>query len=89
MLIALMEAWVVYMVKDDVLVAITASRKEGEIVYSVDCASSLTNEEFEYYLEEIFKGLCKWKPDICKDHVRRFKGTIREKKTGKSTKTKK
>jgi hypothetical protein len=68
------------MVGADVLVAITASREKGEIVYRVDCASNLTNEEFEYYLEELIKGICKWKPGICEENLRSFKGTIREKK---------
>ena len=49
------------MSQDDVLVAITASREKGEIVYRVECSSNLTNEEFEYYLGEIIKGICKWK----------------------------
>ena len=74
------------MVSDNVLVAITASREEGEIVYRVDCASSLTNEELEYYLEEILKGICKWKPGVCEENLRSFKGTIREKKSTEKTK---
>ncbi len=78
------------MVSDNVLVSITASRENGEIVYGVDCASSLTSEELEYYLEEILKGICKWKPGVCEESVRSFKGTIREKKGTKRTeKTKK
>jgi hypothetical protein len=72
------------MTSDNVLVAITASREKGEIVYRVDCSSSLTNEEFEYYLEEIIKGICKWKPGICEKNIRSFKGTISEKKKIKS-----
>lgn len=81
---------VVFMADDDVLVAITASRENGEIVYRVDCSSSLTSEEFEYYLEEMLKGICKWKPGICEEHLRSFKGTIREKKsTKRKEKTKK
>ena len=68
------------MTSDNVLVAITASREKGEIVYRVECSSSLTNEEFEYYLEEIIKGICKWKPDICERNSRSFKGTIKAKK---------
>jgi hypothetical protein len=68
------------MASDNVLVAITASREKGEIVYRVECSSSLTNEEFEYYLEEIIKGICKWKPDICEKNLRSFKGTITAKK---------
>jgi len=68
------------MTSDTVVVAITASREKGEIVYRVECSSSLTNEEFEYYLEEIIKGICKWKPDICEGNIRSFKGTIKAKK---------
>ncbi len=64
------------MTEDNVLVSITASREKGEIVYRVDCSSSLTNEEFEYYLEEIINGICKWKPNICENNSRSFKGTI-------------
>jgi len=68
------------MASDNVLVAITASREKGEIVYRVECSSSLTNEEFEYYLEEMIKGICKWKPGICEKNIRSFKGTIKAKK---------
>ena len=68
------------MIGENVLVAITASREKGEIVYRVECASSLTSEEFEYYLEEMLRGICKWKPSICEENLRSFKGTIREKK---------
>jgi hypothetical protein len=74
------------MANDNVLVAITASREEGEIVYRVDCSSNLTNEEFEFYLEELIKGICKWKPGICDENLRSFKGTISEKKKTESTK---
>ena len=68
------------MVSENVLVAITASREKGELIYRVECSSSLTNEEIEYYLEEIIKGICKWKPSICEENIRSFKGTISEKK---------
>jgi hypothetical protein len=51
--------------KRALLVAITTSREKEEIVYRIDCSSNLTNEEFEYYLEEMIKGICKWKPTIC------------------------
>ena len=76
----LIETWVALMVSENVLVAITASREKGEIIYRVECSSSLTNEEIEYYLEEIIKGICKWKPSICEENIRSFKGTISEKK---------
>jgi hypothetical protein len=68
------------MTSGDVLVAITASREKGEIVYRVECSSTLANEEIEYYLEEIIKGICKWKPGICEKNIRSFKGNICEKK---------
>ena len=66
--------------KDNVLVAITASREKGEIVYRVECSSSLTNEEFDYYLGELISGICKWRKDICEENLRSFKGQIKEKK---------
>jgi hypothetical protein len=65
---------------DNVLIAITASREKGEIVYRVECSSVLTNEEFEYYLGEIIGGVCTWKEDICEENIRSFKGKIKEKK---------
>jgi hypothetical protein len=68
------------MAKDTVLVSITASREKGEIVYKLDSASNLTKEELEYYLEEIIKGICSWKPDLCKNNVKTLKGTIKRKK---------
>jgi hypothetical protein len=77
------------MVNDDVLVAITVSREKEEIVYRVECSNSLTNEEFEYYLEEMIKGICKWKPGICEENVRSFKGPVTGKKKAKSIKIKK
>jgi hypothetical protein len=68
------------MSEDDVLVMITASRKKGEIVYKVECSSQLTNEEFEYYLGEIIKGICEWKQNICEENIRSYKGTIKKMK---------
>ena len=62
---------------DNVLVALTVSRDKGEIVYRLDCSSNLTNDELEYYLEEIIKGICRWKPSICEDTAKSFNGTIR------------
>ena len=69
-----------------VIVSITASRNKGEIVYKVDCSSDLTNEELEYYLEEIIKGICKWKPGVCEEKMRSFKGTIKKKQFKNSSK---
>lgn len=68
------------MPKNDVLVVITASRNKGELEYKVDCSSNITNEEFEYYLGEIIKGICEWKPDVCEENIRSYKGTIKPKK---------
>jgi hypothetical protein len=66
--------------EDNVLVAITASREKGEIVYRIECSSDLSNEEFEYYLSEIINGVCKWKKNICEENLRSFKGPIKGKK---------
>jgi len=68
------------MSEDNVLVAITASREKGEIVYRVESSSDLSNEEFEYYLSEMINGICKWKKDICEENVRSFKGPIKGKR---------
>ena len=68
------------MKKDSILVSITASREKDEIVYKLDCASNLTNEELEYYLEEIIKGICKWKPGLCSDNIKTLNGTIRKRR---------
>jgi hypothetical protein len=68
---------------NNVLVAITVSRDKEEIVYKVDCSSELTNEELEYYLEEIIEGICKWKPGVCEEKLQSFKGTIGKRKTKK------
>ena len=59
---------------DNVLVVITASREKEEIVYRIESASNISNEEFEYYLGEIVNGICKWKKDICQENMRSFEG---------------
>jgi len=69
--------------ENNVLVDITVSREKDEIVYKVDCSSDLTSEELEYYLEEIIKGICKWKPGVCDEKTRSFKGSFRRRKTRK------
>jgi hypothetical protein len=69
---------------DNVLVALTVSREKGEIVYKIDSLSNLTTDELEYYLEEIIKGICKWKPNICEETVKTYKGTIRKNKKSQS-----
>jgi hypothetical protein len=66
--------------QNNVLVSITASRSKGDIVYKVECSSQITNEEFEYYLGEIVKGICEWKHNICEENIRSYKGIIKEKK---------
>jgi hypothetical protein len=70
---------------ENVLLSVTVSREKDEIVYRVDCSSNLTNEELEYYLEEIIEGICKWKPGVCEESVQNFKGVIRRRKTKKVT----
>jgi len=66
--------------KNDVLVMIMASRKKDELEYKVECSSSITNEEFEYYLGEIVKGICEWKPEVCEENIRSYKGKIKQKR---------
>jgi hypothetical protein len=66
---------------ENVLVAETVSRDKGEIMYKVDCSSNLTSEELEYYLEQVIGGICKWKPTVCEEAVKSFKGTIRKRRT--------
>ena len=65
----------------DVLVEITVSREKDEIVYKLDCSSDLSNEELEYYLNEIIEGICKWKPAVCEEKVKSFTGAIGKEKT--------
>ena len=69
--------------EDNVLVAVTVSQDKGEIVYKVDCSSILTSEELEHYLKEVIEGVCKWKPSVCQEAVKSFKGTIRKRETRK------
>ncbi len=73
------------MIEDNVLVEAKVSRDKGELVYSVNCSSELTNEELEYYLEEIIKGICSWKPGVCEGHVKNFNGKIGKKNKPKET----
>ena len=61
---------------NNVIVEITASREKNEIVYRIESASNITNEEFEYYLSEIVSGICKWKKGICEENIRSFEGKI-------------
>lgn len=68
------------MKKDDILVSITASRSKGDIVYTVESSSDITDEEFEYYLGEIINGICGWKNNICEENIRSYKGLIKQKK---------
>jgi hypothetical protein len=68
------------MKQDSVLVSITASRSKGDIVYSVECSSEITNEEFEYYLGEIINGICTWKHNICEENIRSYRGVIKKQK---------
>jgi len=63
---------------EEVLVSITVSRKKDEIVYKVDCAKDVKNEELAHYLDEIIEGICTWKPEVCEDSVKSIVGTIKE-----------
>jgi hypothetical protein len=66
---------------DNVLVAITASREKGEIVYKVECSSDLTNEEFEYYFGEIIGGVCTWKRASVRKTSEASKGKSKRRKS--------
>jgi|APFre7841882654_1041346.scaffolds.fasta_scaffold281948_1 hypothetical protein len=79
----LIEAEAENLMDNNLLLSVTVSREKDEIVYRVDRSSNLTNEELEYYLEEIIEGICKWKPGVCEETVQNFKGTIRKRKTKK------
>ncbi len=68
------------MSEDNVLVSLTARKENGEIVYSVECSSELTTEEFEYYLSEIIKGVCEWNEPVCEETMKSFNGKIKPKK---------
>jgi hypothetical protein len=65
---------------DNILVEVTVSRNKDEIEYKVDCASNLTGEELEYYLKEVIAGICKWRPAVCKEAVKCFKGKVKKKR---------
>lgn len=60
------------------LVSLTVSREKDEIVYKLDCKSDLLNEELEYYLKEIIKGICTWKPGVCSESTLMRSGTIKK-----------
>ena len=62
----------------NVLVSITVSREKEDIVYKVDCSNEVLNEEFEHYLQEIIKGICVWKPEVCEEKMHSFKGKIKK-----------
>ena len=62
------------------LVEIKVIRENDELIYSLDCSSNLTEEELEYYLEEIIKGICEWKPNICSGHSHPCSGSLKRKK---------
>jgi hypothetical protein len=71
--------------KKNVLVSITVSREKEYIVYKVDCSSELLNEELEYYLQEIIKGICTWKPEVCEEKMHSFKGEIKKRPKSNAT----
>ncbi len=67
----------------NLLLEVTVSRKEGAVVYRIDRSKDLTNEEIEYYLQEILEGICKWKPALCEEKMNKHSGKIRKKKASK------
>jgi hypothetical protein len=73
------------MVENQVLVEVKVSRNQKEIIYSVNCSNELTNEELEYYLEEVIKGICSWKPGVCEGSIKSLNGKIGKKKNPKKS----
>ena len=65
---------------EETLVSINVSRKDGEIVYKVDCAKDVKNEELAHYLDEIIEGICTWKPDVCEETVKSIVGIVKDTK---------
>jgi hypothetical protein len=65
---------------EEVLISIKVSRKEGEIIYKVDCAKEVTSDELAHYLDEIIEGICTWNPAVCEETVQSIIGTIPPKK---------
>ena len=63
---------------EEVLVSINVRRKNGEIVYKVDCAKDVKSEELAHYLDEIIEGICNWKPEVCEETMQSIVGTIQE-----------
>jgi hypothetical protein len=68
---------------ENVLIAITVSRKNDVVKYRVDCSKEVKNEELAHYLDEIISGICSWKPEVCGETTQSFSGTISEKGKGK------
>ncbi len=67
------------------LLEVTVCRKEDGVVYSINRSNKLTNEELEYYLQQILDGICKWKPQICEEKVHSCTGKIRKRKATKKS----
>jgi len=65
---------------EEILVAIKVSRRDGEIVYKVDCAKDVKSDELAHYLDEIIEGICAWKPAVCEETMQSIIGTIKESK---------
>ena len=51
-------------------------RINGAIEYKVDCSKGVTSDELAHFLEEIIKGICTWKPEVCEETVQTVVGKI-------------
>jgi len=60
----------------DALVEIIVKRVDGEIEYKIDCSKNVTSEELSHYLDEIIRGICNWKPEVCEESVQTIVGKI-------------
>ncbi|MCW4000748.1 MAG: hypothetical protein NWE93_10955 [Candidatus Bathyarchaeota archaeon] len=63
------------------LVTIRVSRRNGKIDYKVDCAKEVTSDELAHYLDEIIKGICTWKPEVCQEPIKSIVGVIHKKQS--------
>ncbi len=53
--------------EENVLVAITVSKKKRKVAYKVHCSKQVNSDELAHYMDEIIEGICTWKPSICED----------------------
>ncbi len=58
--------------RNDIIVRITARKKNDTIEYSLESREGLTQEQLDYYLGGVIDGLCEWKTKICEEKARKW-----------------